>query len=292
LGKPDRVPSRKLHADDEAERGVRGAYRILGITYSYPGQNAYSPFSRTGSVPVGRFKIRTGWLGGRFVAGARLSASGAGVVVADASGEAFNALRNAKLGVALWRVTGRTRLGSLAGVGLAVVAAYDRPDWSLVSYLVTQVRTVILSATQNDEQAGRAIAIGAFGYISVSLPTDALRRAILGALDGEPAYSRRVLADQLQLLAKPQYAGDTLTLTPRQREVVTLIAMGAADKEIARSLGITTATAQKHVTNLLKRLGVPNRAAAAAALVSSTPSFRRAEPPVSEVAEMLLRSAS
>ncbi|MDQ6794715.1 MAG: LuxR C-terminal-related transcriptional regulator, partial [Chloroflexota bacterium] len=45
---------------------------------------------------------------------------------------------------------------------------------------------------------------------------------------------------------------------------------GAADKEIARTLGITTATAQKHVTNLLRRLHVPNRAAAAAVLVRST----------------------
>lgn len=49
-----------------------------------------------------------------------------------------------------------------------------------------------------------------------------------------------------------------------------MIAKGAADKEVARALGISTATAQKHVTNLLKRLNVPNRAAATAVLVSST----------------------
>jgi DNA-binding NarL/FixJ family response regulator len=97
-----------------------------------------------------------------------------------------------------------------------------------------------------------------------------MARAILGALRGEPAFSRRLLADRLRVMAKPQFSGRTLSLTPRQREVVTLIARGAADKEIARTLGITTATAQKHVTNLLKRLNVPNRAAAAAVLVSST----------------------
>jgi DNA-binding NarL/FixJ family response regulator len=48
-----------------------------------------------------------------------------------------------------------------------------------------------------------------------------------------------------------------------------LIAKGAADKEIANALGITTATAQKHVTNLLKRLNVSNRAAAAALISAS-----------------------
>lgn len=196
--------------------------------------------------------------------------SGAGILVVDASGIAFNALRVAKLGVALWRVTGRARLPDLSGIGIVVVAAYDRPDWALVSQLADRVPTVILSIAPDDEQAGRAVAMGAFGYISAGISAEALRRAILGALHGEPAYPRRLLAERLRLLPKPQFSGNTLSLTPRQREVVTLIAKGAADKEIARTLGITTATAQKHVTNLLKRLNVPNRAAAAAVLVSST----------------------
>jgi DNA-binding CsgD family transcriptional regulator len=43
-----------------------------------------------------------------------------------------------------------------------------------------------------------------------------------------------------------------------------LAARGASDKEIGGVLGISTATAQKHVTNLLRRLGAPNRAAAVA----------------------------
>jgi len=223
--------------------------------------------------------------------GVRLPASGVGVIVVDASGVAFNALRAANLGVALWRVTGRTRVPTLAGIGIAVVATYDRPDWVLVSQLADQVRTVIVSCAPDEEQAARAIALGAFGYISASVSPDALRRAILGALDGEPAYSRRLLADRLRTLAKPQFTANLLALTPRQREVVTLIAKGAADKEIARTLGITTATAQKHVTNLLKRLAVPNRAAAAAVLVSST-TWLAAKEASSEAAGMVLRSAS
>lgn len=196
--------------------------------------------------------------------------SGDGVLVVDSTGIVFSLLRSAKLGVALWRITARTRLPDLSGIGLAIVASYDRPDWTLVTQLVDQTPTVIVTGAPDDDHAGRAVALGAFGYISAALPPDALRRAILGALRGEPAYSRRLLADRLRLVTKPQFSGNALALTPRQREVVTLIARGAADKEIARSLGITTATAQKHVTNLLKRLKVPNRAAAAAVLVSST----------------------
>ncbi|TMB58875.1 MAG: helix-turn-helix transcriptional regulator [Chloroflexi bacterium] len=64
---------------------------------------------------------------------------------------------------------------------------------------------------------------------------------------------------------------EALPLTPRQRQVITLIARGAADKQIAESLGITTATAQKHVTNLLRRLNVPNRAAAVAVMAATYP---------------------
>ena len=66
-------------------------------------------------------------------------------------------------------------------------------------------------------------------------------------------------------------SADALPLTPRQRQVISLIARGAADKEIAESLGITTATAQKHVTNLLRRLKVPNRAAAVAVMAATSP---------------------
>jgi DNA-binding NarL/FixJ family response regulator len=195
---------------------------------------------------------------------------GASVLVVDSSGIVFSLLRSAKLGVALWRITNRTKMPELAGIGLAVVASYDRPDWTLVARLVDQVPTVIVTSAPDDDDAGRAVAMGAAGYVSAALAPDAMRRAMLGALRGEPAYSRRLLAERLRLVTKPQFSGSALALTPRQREVVTLIARGAADKEIARTLGITTATAQKHVTNLLKRLNVPNRAAAAAVLVSST----------------------
>lgn len=222
--------------------------------------------------------------------GPRPIASGAGVLVVDATGVAFNALRTAKLGLAIWRVTGRIRSQTLKGIGLAVVAAYGRPDWQLVSELAEQVRTIIISSAPDDDEATRAIALGAFGYIASTIPAEALRRSILAALDGEPAYSRRLLAERLRTIDKPQYSGQALALTTRQREVLTLIAKGAADKEIARALGITTATAQKHVTNLLKRLGAPNRAAAAAILVSSTAWFTVAT--TAAAGDTVLRSAS
>jgi len=91
-----------------------------------------------------------------------------------------------------------------------------------------------------------------------------MRRALLGALAGQSIYSREVVGMWLRDGQGPirNNADAVDRLTARQREIVALIARGATDKEIGAALGIRTATAQKHVANLLRRLGVPNRAAA------------------------------
>ena len=130
-----------------------------------------------------------------------------------------------------------------------------------------QVPTVIISATGERRDALRALSVGAFGYLDRGLSARAMRRAIRGALRGEPAYSRAVLGERIraEISTSASRATRVLALTPRQREVVALVATGASDKEIALALGIATATAQKHVTRALKRLDVPNRAAAVAA---------------------------
>jgi DNA-binding NarL/FixJ family response regulator len=108
--------------------------------------------------------------------------------------------------------------------------------------------------------------------MDLGVSSRAMRRALVGALRGEPAYSRAVLSERIriELGTAASRGARTLKLTPRQREVVALIATGASDKEIGTALGIATATAQKHVTHLLKRLDVPNRAAAVAATLISS----------------------
>jgi len=189
------------------------------------------------------------------------------VLVWDERGTVFAALRRAPISAGLWRVSDTPRNDDFAQVDLAVAAVYGASDWMTVAFLIRRIRTVIVSATDDPCESARALASGAFGYLDAGLSSRALHRAILGALTGQPAYSRAALGDHLtaefgQLALR---TNRNLELTPRQREVVALIATGASDKEIGNALGITTATAQKHVTRLLKRLDVPNRAAAVAA---------------------------
>jgi len=198
------------------------------------------------------------------------SASTTGVLVVDTSGSIFNVLRSLDLGVPLWRVTSVVDANQ-ADISLTILASYGQMDWNLVSDLVnSSTATVILTTNPKHDDACHAVATGALGYVDANLAPDALHRAILGAINGEHAYSRRVLSTLIRS-GRWLRAANSLPLTPRQREVVTLIAKGAADKEIAQTLGITTATAQKHVTNLLRRLNVPNRAAAVAVMAAVYP---------------------
>jgi len=189
------------------------------------------------------------------------------VLVWDQRGTVFAALRRTPISAGLWRVSGHPQSGDLEQVDLAVAALYGAADWATISSLVKRIRTVIVSATSDPCDSARALGSGAFGYLDAGLSSRALHRAILSALHGQPAYSRAALGDHLRAELGPlaSRATRTFELTPRQREVVALIATGASDKEIGNALGITTATAQKHVTRLLKRLDVPNRAAAVAA---------------------------
>jgi len=189
------------------------------------------------------------------------------IVVWDRTGKVFTALRRAAIGVPLWRVTERPTGSDLEQVDLAIATLYPTTDWRTIAGLCRQVPTVIISATGDRRDALRALSVGAFGYLDRGLSARAMRRAIRGALRGEPAYSRAVLGERIraEISISASRATRVLALTPRQREVVALVATGASDKEIALALGIATATAQKHVNRALKRLDVPSRAAAVAA---------------------------
>jgi DNA-binding NarL/FixJ family response regulator len=191
--------------------------------------------------------------------------SALGILVIDAVGDMLEILRSLDLGTPIWRASRSSELDA-ANFHLVVLAVYDQVDWSVVAKLSAEAPLVLLTADLVKEDERRAVALGVLGYLDSSLSHDAIRRSIAGALRGEPAYARRVISD---LIKRNSPRTANLPLTARQREVVLLIAKGAADKEIAKALGITTATAQKHVTNLLKRLNVPNRAAAAALISAS-----------------------
>jgi DNA-binding NarL/FixJ family response regulator len=211
-----------------------------------------------------------------------MSSTGApGLVVADERGDAFMRLRSLDLGTAIWRVMRAPGALDLPESTVVVYVAYDTPSWDVIRQCAVRYATIVLAVHAREEDRLTALRAGAFGYVDLAMPREGLRRTMLGALRGEPAFSRDVMGIWLRegrvggrAVGRSPHAA---RLTARQREIVALIAAGSTDKEIGTALGIRTATAQKHVANLLRRLGVSNRAAAVGVLFKEgdLPDFHR-----------------
>lgn len=118
------------------------------------------------------------------------------------------------------------------------------------------VRVVILSMYTNEEYVLQALRAGAVGYLLKDAAIAELQLAIQVAVRGEmylsPSISKRVLQDYIQLVGSS--GGMLDALTPRQREVLQLIAEGRTMKEIAQALQISVKTVESHRTQLMERL--------------------------------------
>ncbi len=119
-------------------------------------------------------------------------------------------------------------------------------------------RVVILSMHQNEEYVRQALRHGAAAYLLKDAAPVELDLAIKAVLRGEtylsPAVSRGVMSDYLQRLRGDEPPGTQLT--PRQREVLQLIAEGHSTKEIARRLDLSVKTVDTHRGALMKQLDI------------------------------------
>lgn len=101
-----------------------------------------------------------------------------------------------------------------------------------------------------------AAQLGVRGLVSRDVAPDALVRVVHAVAAGEIAFPRSALGTLFGLIGRlpiPLRAAANAPLTPRQREVVALIAGGATDREVAAHLRISESTAHKHVQNALRR---------------------------------------
>lgn len=187
------------------------------------------------------------------------------ILVLDPVGDVFRRVRVLGLEASVWRVAGLDR-SDVAAADLVLYVPSGDPDWSTAALLAARVPTIAVLPSCHTGRAVEALRRGLWGCIEARLSCAALRRTLIGALAGEPAFARAVLGAWLG--ARSLHVGDQ-RLTDRQREIIGLIAEGATDKKIAAVLGISVATAEKHVGNILDRLRVPSRAAAVAAATAS-----------------------
>jgi DNA-binding NarL/FixJ family response regulator len=120
-------------------------------------------------------------------------------------------------------------------------------------------RVLILSMHTTEDFVRRALRAGASGYlVKDSLPLE-LRMAIHALLRGETYLSSRVSKAVLSGLidGRPARSEDSIdSLTPRQREILQLIAEGKSTKEIAFVLEVSVKTVETHRAGLMERLGI------------------------------------
>jgi DNA-binding NarL/FixJ family response regulator len=121
-----------------------------------------------------------------------------------------------------------------------------------------EVRVLILSMHQNAEYVRQALRQGAAAYLLKDAAPLELELALAAVLRGEtylsPAVSKGVVSDYVQRLRSDEPAEDALT--PRQREVLQLIAEGHSTKEIARRLDLSVKTVETHRTQLMRQLDI------------------------------------
>ncbi|HEY0498378.1 MAG TPA: response regulator transcription factor [Kutzneria sp.] len=123
------------------------------------------------------------------------------------------------------------------------------------------VRVVMLTTFDTDEHVFDAIRAGAAGFLLKDVSPDDLRRAVRVVAGGEallsPAVTRRVMTAAIK--APPVRPAQLPELTEREREVLTEVAAGRSNDEIAGALFISPATARTYVSRLLAKLHARDR---------------------------------
>ena len=137
-------------------------------------------------------------------------------------------------------------------------------------------RLIALIASPTAEAGAQAASLGFVGLVSCDVTPRALERTIAATALGESAFPRTVLNGLVQMVSRLSStrlgAYSDVALTPRQEQIVELIAQGATDREIASFLQISQSTAHKHVQNALRRLNAKTRSQLVAS--ARQPAFR------------------
>ena len=189
------------------------------------------------------------------------------------------------LGTMLGLLDGIELVGSAADGEQAVALATERhPDVVLMDLRMPNVDgieatrllrerlpdtgVIALTTYADDESVLAALRAGARGYLTKDASSDDIRAAILCVASGsatlDPAVQHHVVAALASGPAQPEPMPDTLPddLTPRESEVLVLIAAGLSNYEIAERLCVSPTTVKSHINHLFAKAGIRDRAQA------------------------------
>jgi DNA-binding NarL/FixJ family response regulator len=117
-----------------------------------------------------------------------------------------------------------------------------------------QARVVLLTMHGDETYAATALECGARGYILKHCEPDALLAALRSVMEGQVFISPELVGDNLT--AALEERGRVRDLSPRQREILRLIAKGRSHKQVAADLGISIKTVEYHKYRIMEQLGV------------------------------------
>jgi two-component system, NarL family, nitrate/nitrite response regulator NarL len=163
--------------------------------------------------------------------------------------EALDAIRSDRPDVAVLDV----EMPSLRGVDVLQALRRDGVD----------TRVVLLSAHLESDTVYEAVAHGVAAYLSKAAPGERICEVIAAVARGEvvlPPEVQSGLAAEIRLRSQP----DRPALSPRETQVLHLVADGLTAPAVARELHLSTATVKSHLKTLYEKLGVSDRAAAVA----------------------------
>jgi DNA-binding NarL/FixJ family response regulator len=126
------------------------------------------------------------------------------------------------------------------------------------------VRVVILTTFDNDDYVYGALRAGASGFLVKDTEPTELLHAVRVVARGDaliaPAVTRRLISEFAGRVQRPEPGPALNTLTEREREVMALVGAGLSNHEIAQRLVLSPATAKTHVSRLMTKLAVRDRA--------------------------------
>jgi DNA-binding NarL/FixJ family response regulator len=124
-------------------------------------------------------------------------------------------------------------------------------------------RVVILTTFERDEYVFESLQAGASGFLLKNAPPEELLRAVRVVAAGDallaPSVTRRIIEQFARQPARPELGTHLEALTQREREVLTLLARGKSNAELAADLFVSEGTIKTHVSSLLAKLGLRDR---------------------------------
>jgi len=138
--------------------------------------------------------------------------------------------------------------------------------------LLPRTLVVVLTVSTSEEDMFDSLAAGAAGFVPKETAADRLPDVLRGVLEGEAALPRRLTAKLIEEFRRrrtrrPAIAHDTNgafgnVLTERESDVLELLATGRATSQIAGELGISDVTVRRHISRIVRKIGVADRGAA------------------------------